>query len=134
MNLSDLMTPEPITIFEEEDVMSNIKIFDDHKIHHLPVVNVDGDVIGMVSKKDFDNFTNISRVLASKDHPVLIRDIMTVPVFSYYEDVSIADAADAMVSNNIHAVVVARKDDDRMIGIITSTDLLRYLASLKGKL
>jgi len=130
MKIKDIMTPNPFTILPEADVMDHLEIFQDNGVHHIPVITADGDVVGMISSKDFENFLNISAILKSNHRPLRVGDIMTKPVFSYYEDVTVEQCAGAMVDNKIHAVVVMNKQD-QMIGIVTSTDLLRYLAGRK---
>ena len=50
--VSDMMTPAPTTIRADRDVGDaiNLMLTGDHR--HLPVVNVDGEVVGMVSIRD----------------------------------------------------------------------------------
>lgn len=126
--IRDLMTKQVITLPPKGRIVDHASIFDDHKIHHAPVVDEKGIVLGMVSSKDVQNYYNITRIVNSgSDDPITIKDIMTSPIFSYYEDVSITSAAEAMLDNNLHAVVVVDKSD-KLIGIITSTDLIRFVA------
>lgn len=128
--LSDLMTPDPITLHPDDTVMDNLSIFEDNHVHHIPVVAEDDEVVGMISSRDFDNYLNILNVISNNGAPVRIKDIMTKPAFSYYEDVDVHHAAQAMVDNNIHAIVIVNRAD-AMVGIVTSTDLLRFLAEKK---
>lgn len=130
MKISQLMTPNPITLNPEDLVIDCIDIFEENRIHHIPVVDMEGEIVGMVSSKDFENYQNISRVLSGIDNPVKVSHIMTKPAFAYYENVTAHQAAQAMVDNNIHAIVVMSEKDE-MVGILTATDLLRYMATLK---
>ncbi len=126
--ISDLMTPDPLTVRPDDLVLDHEDMFEENRIHHIPVVAEDGEVVGMVSNRDIENYASIMKVSAgSSPTKVKIRDIMTTPVFSYFDDVDVKHAASAMVDNNIHAIVVMNKSEE-MIGIVTSTDLLRYLA------
>lgn len=128
--IGQLMTPNPLTLSPDDLVVDSVTIFEENRFHHLPVVDSDGEAIGMVSNQDVDNYVNITRIISEGDSAIRIRDIMTKPIFAYYEDVSASRAASAMVDNNIHAIVVMNKNDE-MSGILTATDLLRYLAELK---
>ena len=85
----------------------------------------------MLSAKDVENFVTVTRIIEEEGSDVLVQEIMTQPIFSFFEDVSVQQAALAMVDNRIHAIVVADKNTEKMIGIITSTDLLKYLAGQK---
>lgn len=121
------MTPDPITVDPDARAIDQLEIYQKHRIHHLPVKE-NGEIIGMLSRKDLEHFISITRMLNTKNYDLRVREIMTTPIFSYYEDVGIDQAASAMVDNNIHAIIVVAKADDSVIGILTSTDLLRYLS------
>ena len=126
--IRDLMSSQVVTLPPDGRIIDHAQLFQAHRIHHIPVVDKKGEVLGMVSSRDIANYHNITRIVNSTgEDPVTIRDIMTSPIFSYYEDVSIKDAATAMLDNHLHAVVVVDKSE-KMIGIITSTDLIRFIA------
>lgn len=129
--IGELMTPDPITLTPEDAVLDCLGVFEENRIHHIPVVDLEGEIVGMVSSKDFENFVNISRVMAAHDRPVTVGDIMTSPIFSYFSTVTAKKAAGAMVDNNIHAIVVV-DEDEKLAGILTATDLLRYLSVVEA--
>ena len=131
LKIADVMTRNPTTVREDQKILEVVPIFKDLNIHHIPVVDKQGEVIGMVSSKDVDNFVTISRLMDEWGPDVVVQEIMTQPIFSFYEDVSLQQAALAMVDNRIHAIVVADKATEKMIGIITSTDVLQYVAGMK---
>ena len=129
MNISELMTPNPISLLPDDSILEKVNVFEDNNIHHIPVVTEAGDIIGMVSSKDVENITSVMGNISEFNRSILVKDVMTKPVFSFYEDVDIKQAARAMVDNNINAIVVVNKSEN-IIGIITSTDLLKYIADL----
>jgi len=47
------MTKELITVQPDELMTVVDRIFKTHKIHHIPVIEADGTVIGMISKSDY---------------------------------------------------------------------------------
>lgn len=125
------MTRDPITVREDQKILEVVPLYKEKNIHHIPVVDKQGEVIGMLSAKDVENFVTVTRIIEEEGSDVLVQEIMTQPIFSFFEDVSVQQAALAMVDNRIHAIVVADKNTEKMIGIITSTDLLKYLAGQK---
>ncbi len=129
MQISKLMTPNPITLQPDDLVQDCLDVFEENRIHHIPVITEDNEVVGMVSSKDFENFQTITKMMSGIDNPIKVSDIMSVPAFSYFETVTVHNAAEAMVDNNIHAIVVINEKEE-MVGILTSTDLLRYLSTL----
>ncbi|MCR6623733.1 MAG: CBS domain-containing protein [archaeon YNP-LCB-024-027] len=58
---SDIMTPNPLTIGDSEDVAKAAEIMISHKISGLPVVNDSGSLVGIITK------TDIVRVVALRD-------------------------------------------------------------------
>ena len=125
------MTRDPITVREDQKILEVVPLYKEKNIHHIPVVDKQGEGIGMLSAKDVENFVTVTRIIEEEGSDVLVQEIMTQPIFSFFEDVSVQQAALAMVDNRIHAIVVADKNTEKMIGIITSTDLLKYLAGQK---
>ncbi len=132
VTISDLMSKQIITIEPNQKVIDIIDLFDKYKVHHLPVKDKKkNEIIGMVSDKDVINFVNLMKLISSKNYDLKVKDIMTTPIFAYYEDVGIDQAAKAMLDNKIHAILVVSKKSEEYIGIITSTDLLKYLSEKK---
>ena len=127
MKIGELMTRNVKTLSADEKVIDHLGIFKENKFHHIPVTGTGDEVVGMVSSTDFRNYTNLVRILDTRAKPVLLRDIMSSPVVALYEHQETAEAARAMVDNVIHAVIVVGESGS-MSGILTSTDLLRYMA------
>jgi CBS domain-containing membrane protein len=50
--VGDIMTPTPITIGPDADISEAAKIMDERRIRRLPVVNSEGTLIGVVSRRD----------------------------------------------------------------------------------
>jgi len=127
MKLSELMTPNPIVIAPDKPAIDQLGLFEENKIHHAPVQAVGGDIVGMISSKDLNQLSHVLKTINEGGRSILVRDIMTTPVFSYYEDVDIKKAAQAMVDNHINAIIVMNSKEE-MTGILTSTDLLKHLS------
>ena len=123
----DIMTHSVVTLAPDDRVLDNLKIFESNKINHAPVLDAEENVVGIVSRQDFENYVNIVKIMqAGERAPVLIRDIMTAPAFTYSENIHIGSAAQAMIDNQIHAIVIV--NGQRLAGILTSTDLLKHMA------
>lgn len=126
--VADLMTRNVLTLKPGDRVVKHLDVFKKHGIHHIPVTDDEGHVVGLVSEKDFENYVNIVKIMQDRDNPVEVKDIMTSPVFTYSEEIGIDAAAQAMIDNDIHAIVI-RSRTEELAGILTSTDLLRHLAN-----
>jgi len=121
------MTRDPKTVSPDAAAADHIGMFDKHRFNHIPVVANDGEIVGIVSRKDIENYFNLMKLLNEDGRRVKIRDIMTSPVFSYFDTVSVKDVAAAMIDNNIHAVIIVDRNE-KLAGIVTSTDILRVVA------
>ncbi|MDH5656503.1 MAG: CBS domain-containing protein [Spirochaetia bacterium] len=129
MEIGKLMSTNPITLFPEDPVLEKVQLLDENSIHHIPVVTEGGDLIGIISSYDVEKLTSVMSSISEFSRSILARDIMSKPVFSFYETVSVKEAASAMIENGINAIVVM-DENDNISGILTSSDLLRYLAQI----
>ena len=53
IKVADIMTSPTITVNEYTPIADCAKLMKEHKIHHLPVANKKGEIIGMISATDF---------------------------------------------------------------------------------
>ncbi len=132
--VSQIMTTDIISVHDGDPVSKLRKIFEANHIQHIPVVSGD-KLIGIISWNDFmrisfGEFGNqdakgLDEILdhTYKIHDVMNKDLTTLPIGS-----TIRDAARILGSNSFHALPVV--DGDKLVGIVTSTDLIRYLAEL----
>ena len=65
---------------------------------------------------------------SSEDRSALLRHLMTAPAVTVHVETPIRRAADLMVDRHIHRLVVV-DDQDRPVGILSSLDLLKTLAT-----
>lgn len=132
--LGDIMTANVITVHltTTMDVVSDI--FEKKNIHHLPVVEKDGTVVGMISKSDYyqlqDSFTLFKRAAAERINQAVFRSLLASEVMSKQvavlnPDDSVLMAAGYFRENLFHAIPIVDKDR-RILGIVTTYDLLTY--------
>jgi H+/Cl- antiporter ClcA/CBS domain-containing protein len=82
----------------------------------FPVVDDDGRLLGVVTRRNFMN----------RDPNTRVGDLVTRPPSVVFPDSSLRDAADHMVREDVGRLpVVDRADPAHVIGIITRSDLLR---------
>jgi acetoin utilization protein AcuB len=124
-----------ITIRPDMPVVDALNLMRLEHIRRTPVVK-DGKLVGIVSEKDLLNAspspaTSLSiyemNYLLSK---IQVKDVMTKNVRTVTEDTPIEEAARIMADNKIGSMPVLR--DDRIVGIITETDLFKLLLELMG--
>jgi len=65
--VSELMTPNPITIRENFDFEQALALLHKHRIEKLPVVDAAGKLVGLITVKDIQK---------SQEHPLAVKDSM----------------------------------------------------------
>lgn len=94
------------------------------QIHHIPVVK-DGEAVGIISDRDLQFIT-----LMGNSNEIYCKDIMTKDPVIVSTQTPINDVANMMVDKKINSVLI-NNSEDKVVGIFTSTDALKLLATLK---
>jgi CBS domain-containing protein len=129
-----ILTRDIITVHVAQKVSDVRKIFAKHGFHHVPVVS-GTKLIGIVSASDIlgvsvEGLGSDERSMdAYIDHQFSIEGLMKKDLKTLSPNSTIADAADVLSDGNFHAVPVI-DDKDELIGLVTSTDLIRFLRAL----
>jgi CBS domain-containing protein len=90
-------------------------------------------IVGMLSKTDLDKISFVNTVdgeqLTTLMYDVLtIAQVMTRDVLTIEHKDTIYDAALMLSENEFHALPVL--DEDTLVGIVTTTDLVKFLLNL----
>jgi CIC family chloride channel protein len=133
MRVADLMQRNVKTVGGDASVAEAIVSLADAHISGMPVVDGAGKVIGVLST------TDVLAAEAEAEDPgarqtlfenTAVRDIMTPHPFTIAPEEDIREAAHQMLYADVHRLFVA--EGDQVIGIISTTDLVRAVAT--GKL
>jgi len=116
----EFMTKDVVTIDAQKTVFEAAELMTQKEISDLVVVE-GKKPIGIITERDF-----VRRVVAErKSFDIRVSDIMTTPLKVINPDASLRDAARKMVGRGIRRLPVI--EHDRLVGIITATDLARHL-------
>ena len=129
------MSSDLLTVAQGEPVSSLRKIFEERGVHHVPVVS-GGDLVGIVTWNKFmqvtlgdspdpDAGSNLDGML---DETYELADVMRRTPVSVDVNATIHDAAEILGAGEFHSLPVT--DGKKLVGIVTSSDLIRYLAQL----
>ena len=105
------------------------------QLRHLPVLE-QGAIVGMVTQRDLFKAAMSSAMgygeKAQKAYlqSVRVKEIMVYPVVTVSPDTSVAVAADLIINKGIGCLPVV--DGTQLVGMVTKTDLLRYLRTLSA--
>ncbi len=136
MLVKDCMTPSPLTILPETTHRQAAELMREHKVHHLPVVDKSGRLMGIVVEQDLlaaqpSPATTLSiyeiHGLLSK---LQVREIMKRPVHTTTPNCPLEEAARLMLDEDIGCLPVV--ENEQVVGIITDTDIFRALVTMLG--
>ena len=119
--IRDIMEKNVITIEKDKTAQDAAKIIAENDISFLVVMN-DGLPEGVLSESDF---VRKIAVEGKKSGDVQISEIMSYKFRSVGPTTTIEDAIQKMLNNNIRRLLIL--ENDKLVGVITQTDLASYL-------
>lgn len=136
MLVKDRMTPNPITIQPETTHKQASELMKEHNVHHLPVVDKQGRLVGIVVEEDLlaAQPSPATTLSIYEIHGLLsrlqVKQIMAHPVYTTTPDCPLEEAARLMLDQGTGCLPVMQ--EDKIIGIITDTDIFKSLVALLG--
>lgn len=121
MQVESYMSHAPITIRDDTDYWKASEIMREKDLHHIPVINQDETVVGILTLRDL----KMAAMHFGEAH-VEVSEVMHSPVVTVAPGQALADAARIMIDNRIGGLPVL-DDGGQIVGILTETDLLRAL-------
>ncbi len=115
----NVMNVNVLTISADSTVEEAIKRLLGNHISGMPVVDEEGQLVGIVSE-----FQLLETVYSPEVKRLLVNDVMTNDVLTVAPNTMLLDAAGMMVAHRIRRLPVV--DNGRIVGIVARRDLLRY--------
>jgi acetoin utilization protein AcuB len=136
MLVRDRMTLNPVTITPEVSVTDALRLMSEKKIRRLPVLDGQGNLVGIVSDRDLllASPSPATSLAIWEIHELLakltVEKMMTREVITVPEDTPLEEAARIMADSRIGGLPVMR--DRTLVGIISESDLFKTLLQLLG--
>ncbi|HEY4551587.1 MAG TPA: acetoin utilization AcuB family protein [Bacillaceae bacterium] len=132
MIIEQIMTRNVLTLTPDDTVKAALMLMREHKIRHLPLIDENRHVIGLVTERDIKDATPsilAPDLLKEKLHAplssIMVKNVMTGHPLDFVED-----AAVLFYEHKIGCLPI--EDGGKLAGIITSTDLLHTMVELTG--
>jgi acetoin utilization protein AcuB len=125
MKIHSLMIPDPITITANASISEAIELMKINSIRHLPVVSQGRRLEGFLTLVDLKQ-----GLIPSMLGDLTLQDLMIKEPITVDPDDDIEFAAQLIYKNKIGGMPVVK--GDRLVGIITATDILRTFIDMMG--
>ncbi len=128
MNVSDIMTRQPVTIRSSSTVREALEAMERVGCHHLPVLSDAKHLVGVITARDCRLALSLPDVvreywqedeLASR---LPVSAVMTAAPTVTTTDASVTEAARLMLNDYVSCLPVMR--DETLVGIVTVSDIL----------
>ncbi len=146
LTAGEIMTVNIHTVHQDTEIKTLAKLFVDHKVNAMPVVDDDGLLVGMVTQTDlveqdkplhiptvislFDwviylespkKFTEaVRKVTARKVGEICAKDVVTCT-----SETPVSTVASLMVDHKVHLLPVM--EEERMVGVVARLDVIRSM-------
>lgn len=118
--VSTIMTRNVKTVGPLNNLADVMSILDDLKIHHVPVVEENNQLLGIITTYDLLRANIDSSELSSR----LVIDFMTKKVATLDPESKVGTACELFILNKFHALPITNGNE--LVGIVTSHDVLKY--------
>ncbi|MDR4507330.1 MAG: CBS domain-containing protein [Candidatus Brocadiaceae bacterium] len=136
MLVKDMMKTQLVTLNVDSKLGFAEDIMYLGRIRHIPVI--DGEnIVGLLTQRDLYKASLTSIVTSWEENKefldsVKIAEVMTKNVSTITPDLKIEEAARIMIDKKIGCLPVV-KEKNRLVGLITETDVLQYFVSESKK-
>jgi len=119
--ITEIMEGDVVTIPDDASLEDAVNVMIDRSVGGLPVIDPEGIVVGIITERD------IVRLVGDSVSGDKVRDVMSRRVSTAPPDMPIDTAARTMIDSGFRRLPVVT--DSYVCGIITATDIMRYLGS-----
>jgi len=118
LKVKDVMVKDVITIDPESTLADAIKILISKKISGMPVVDANGEMVGLISEKDILNC-----IFSGNLNNTRVKDVMTRNVVSFPLDTDVDKVALAIGERQFRRVPIV--DKGKVVGIVSRRDIIK---------
>jgi len=130
------MTPKPFTVTTDTSLKAALELLDRHTFRHLPVVDAEGRLVGIVTNRSLllSSPTSATTLSVFEVDYILshtqIGQVMSSPAIAVEPDLPLEEAARMMIDHRIGCLPVV--EGQKLVGIISDTDIFRVFVEGLG--
>ncbi len=158
LTAADIMHRDLIVVYDRDSLSDAMALMTANHVTGLPVVNNQGQCVGVISASDILNYeqdhaesaaeaneplgqhfnpdtqqwesVRLSSFALEQFGEVRVEEVMTIELVSVPADMPLQDVSKKMRNDRIHRVLVLN-EQQRLLGIITSSDFVRLFAEME---
>jgi signal-transduction protein with cAMP-binding, CBS, and nucleotidyltransferase domain len=121
--VEDYMTITTVTMNFKNSVLDIAKKMLAENISSIPITDDEGEIIGILTERD------MIKIIANELPPgsISAMSLMSFPTVTVKKNAPIGEAAKIMATKKLRHLIVEDTYGEHIVGIITVTDLARYL-------
>lgn len=131
INAKKIMSSNVLTAEANTSFGKIVRVFVEMDIHHIPIVNNEGNLVAMLSSTDALRAMHETDEIAQKyegyslEQRINVKSEMTTEVITILPETTISEAINIMVKNKIHALPVV--ENNKLLGTLSSDDVLKAI-------
>jgi CBS domain-containing protein len=125
--VADIMVTRLVTFMPDTSIHDAIRVLLDRRISGAPVVDADGTLVGVLSKKDCLKIVFSSQYHDDRGGPV--RDFMSTPVETLDAEQDFVSAAQRFLDSHMRRFPVLR--EGKLVGQVSRADILEVLTGTR---
>lgn len=132
MIVEEIMNEEPYTLAPTNTVLEALKLMRDKKVRHLPVIDKERHVLGVITERDIKEVLPSSLqdepnspVFQAKVEEIMVKDPLVGHPLDFVEEVALT-----FYESKVGCLPIV--SGEKLVGIVTTTDLLYTYIELTG--
>jgi acetoin utilization protein AcuB len=130
--VEEIMNRHVFTLKETDSVKKAISLINERKIRHIPIIDEHDQLLGIITDRDIKealpssfHLNNEEQILSKPVKEIMKKEIITIHPLDFVEEV-----AALFYEHKIGCLPVVK--ENKLVGIITQTDVLRTFVELTG--
>lgn len=133
--VAELMTADPLCLLRSASLKDAHDLMREKNVRHIPVIETNGELVGMLTQKIM--IAKVMGLMAQygatalerKEKQLLVSELMATDFAAVTAEQPLVEVADFFVANR-HGCLPVVDGDNKIIGILTSSDFVRLAARL----
>ena len=138
IRVSEIMSPDPVTVMEDDSIESVIEIMTKNPYHIYPVIDKKGRLVGIIGQDNILQFLFFERIprnghthlMAVKALSETAEKLMVHHPMTIDHKTGFCDVVDLMIKHHLDHICVVR--GRTLLGVVSKSDVIKEIYRLRG--